>query len=104
MFAALCDRTRQRILLLLDERERSVNELVQQFNLSQPTISRHLQVLRRAGLVKARREGQQVVYSIDGESMGGCLADFCSGFACCAPFFGSKGAQAEARAEGKATS
>jgi ArsR family transcriptional regulator len=64
-FRALSDPTRRRILALLGERERTVNEIVDQFDLSQPAISRHLAVLREAGLVSSVRQGQSVVYALD---------------------------------------
>jgi DNA-binding transcriptional ArsR family regulator len=64
-FKALSDPTRRRILSLLGDRERTVNEIVAEFSLSQPAISRHLGVLREAGLVTAVRRGQSVVYALD---------------------------------------
>ena len=60
---ALADETRQTILELLKDREMSVGEIVACFRLTQPTISHHLGLLRRTGLVLARREGQQVYYT-----------------------------------------
>jgi ArsR family transcriptional regulator, arsenate/arsenite/antimonite-responsive transcriptional repressor len=64
-FKALSDATRREILRLLSKREMAVGEIVDNFSVSQPTISRHLAVLRNAGLVTARREGQNVVYGLD---------------------------------------
>ena len=64
-FKALSDPTRREILRLLGERDRTAGELVGQFNVSQPAVSRHLAVLRSAGLVRALRAGQNVVYSLD---------------------------------------
>ena len=64
-FKALSDPTRREILRLLGERDRTAGELVGQFSVSQPAISRHLAVLRGAGLVRATRAGQSVVYSLD---------------------------------------
>jgi DNA-binding transcriptional ArsR family regulator len=64
-FKALSDPTRREILRLLGRREMSVGEIVDKFAMSQPSISRHLAVLRSAGLVTARREGQNVVYGLD---------------------------------------
>lgn len=64
-FKALADPTRRKILTLLGERERTVNEVCEHFAISQPAISRHLAVLREAGLVSAERRGQSVVYAID---------------------------------------
>jgi DNA-binding transcriptional ArsR family regulator len=60
---ALADETRQAILELLVDREMSVGEIVARFRQTQPTISHHLGLLRRAGLELARREGQRVYYS-----------------------------------------
>jgi DNA-binding transcriptional ArsR family regulator len=60
---ALADETRQSILELLQDREMSVGEITARFHLTQPTISHHLGLLRRGGLVLARREGKQVYYS-----------------------------------------
>jgi len=69
VFMALADETRRCILLLLEDREHAVGEIVENFNLSQPTISRHLAGLREAGLVKDARRGQRVIYSLDGFSL-----------------------------------
>ena len=58
VFGALADPTRRAILARLAEGEATVNELVAPFALSQPTISKHLKVLQRAGLVSRGREAQ----------------------------------------------
>jgi DNA-binding transcriptional ArsR family regulator len=57
-FSALADPTRRAILARLTHGEASVNELVAPFRLSQPTISKHLKVLERAGLIERRRDAQ----------------------------------------------
>jgi ArsR family transcriptional regulator len=57
LFAALADRTRLRLLNLMDGREVCVCYFVEILRQSQPKISRHLAYLRRAGIVAARREG-----------------------------------------------
>ena len=57
-FAALADPTRRAILTLLMRGESSVNDLVAPFRLSQPTITKHIQVLERAGLVERRKNAQ----------------------------------------------
>lgn len=62
--AALADPTRVRILDLLCERERSVNELVGEMGMSQPGVSQHLKVLREAGLVASRADAQRRIYRI----------------------------------------
>lgn len=64
-FRALSDPTRRSILRMLGEREMTVGEIVDQFAISQPAVSRHLAVLRQAGLVQAARSGQSVVYRLD---------------------------------------
>jgi len=61
---ALSDETRLRVIKLLEERELCVCELIQVLNMSQPRISRHLSVLKNAGLVDDRREGKWVYYSL----------------------------------------
>ena len=58
-FAALADPTRAQIIDVLAERGRTVNEIVELFPISQPSISRHLRILREAGLVAVRPEGPQ---------------------------------------------
>jgi DNA-binding transcriptional ArsR family regulator len=58
VFAALADPTRRAILARLADGEATVNELVAPFGLAQPTISKHLKVLERAGLVSRGREAQ----------------------------------------------
>jgi DNA-binding transcriptional ArsR family regulator len=57
-FAALADPTRRAILARLSKGETSVSELAQPFNLSLPTVSKHLKVLQHAGLVEQSRHAQ----------------------------------------------
>lgn len=64
MFRAFADPTRLRLLNLLSRGERCVCELVDVIGQPQPKISRHLAYLRKAGLVKARREGLWVYYRL----------------------------------------
>ncbi len=64
LFAALSDRTRLRLLNLMDGREVCVCYFIQILEQSQPKISRHLAYLRRAGVVAARREGKWMHYKI----------------------------------------
>lgn len=64
LFAALSDRTRLRLLNLMDGREVCVCYFVEILSHSQPKISRHLAYLRRAGVVSARREGKWMHYRI----------------------------------------
>lgn len=64
-FAALADPTRAAIVDSLADRDRTVNEIVGMFSLTQPAISRHLRVLREAGLVKAHQDAQRRVYQLN---------------------------------------
>ena len=64
-FAALADPTRARIVEALAERGRTVNEIVGLCSLTQPSISRHLRVLREAGLVSVHPRGQRRIYRLD---------------------------------------
>jgi DNA-binding transcriptional ArsR family regulator len=61
-FSAVADPTRRGILAYLALNERPVGAIVDQFGVAQPSISKHLGVLRHAGLVEARRDGKQVLY------------------------------------------
>ena len=64
MFRAFCDRTRLRILSLLQEGEFCVGDLVQILGVPQPRVSRHLGHLRKAGLVTSRKSGLWIHYSL----------------------------------------
>ena len=79
-FKALSDRTRRSILMSLESREQTVSEIVGQFHLSQPTISRHLAVLREANLVTDRRQGQHVIYRLNMSVLADSLSDFIGHF------------------------
>lgn len=67
-YKALGDQTRLRILSFLKEGERCVCELVRILNISQPAVSQHMRKLKNAKLVKERRSGQWVFYSLDGST------------------------------------
>ena len=62
---ALADETRQKILEMLREEELCVSDIVKAFDMSQPTISHHLHILKQFGLVTSRKEGKQVFYDLD---------------------------------------
>lgn len=64
VYGVLVDPTRRRILDLLRERERSVNELVALLGLGQPGVSKHLRILREAGLVVVRQDAQRRWYRL----------------------------------------
>lgn len=69
VFQAIADPTRRALLDLLLESERPVKSLVERFPISQPAISQHLRVLRKAGLVSERRAGRQRLYRLEGEAL-----------------------------------
>jgi ArsR family transcriptional regulator len=65
VFKALNDPTRREILELLRERDMTAGEIVEQFNISGPSISHHLDLLKQANLVIAEKEGQYIYYSLN---------------------------------------
>jgi ArsR family transcriptional regulator len=69
---ALADDTRQQILQMLLEGERCVSDIVDAFEMSQPTISHHLNVLKQFDLVTSRKEGKQVFYAINRDNVVEC--------------------------------
>jgi DNA-binding transcriptional ArsR family regulator len=69
---ALGDDTRQQILQMLLEGELSVGEIVEAFDVSQPTISHHLNVLKQVKLVISRKEGKQVFYTTNRDNVVAC--------------------------------
>jgi DNA-binding transcriptional ArsR family regulator len=68
-FAVLAEPTRRRILDRLRAAECSVGELVSTLEMSQPAVSKHLRVLREAGLVSCRTAAQQRIYSVEAGSL-----------------------------------
>jgi DNA-binding transcriptional ArsR family regulator len=68
-FDVLAEPTRRRILDLLLDRERPVSDLVKRLKLSQPGVSKHLRVLRDAGLVSVRNEAQRRIYGVRPEPL-----------------------------------
>lgn len=69
VFAVLADPTRRHLLELLREGERSVSELVDEVDIHQPGVSRHLRILNDAGLVAVRKDAQRRLYSIQAEPL-----------------------------------
>ncbi len=66
VFKALADPTRRRILHILNRSpEMSAGEIAAMFDISAPSMSHHFSVLKQADLVSARREGQQILYSLN---------------------------------------
>jgi DNA-binding transcriptional ArsR family regulator len=65
IFRALADETRRAIFERLTHGEAAVKELTARFDVSQPAVSQHLAALRKAGLVRERREGRHAFYRVD---------------------------------------
>jgi len=74
VFKALADATRQKIVEMLMERDMAAGEIAAVFDMAQPSVSHHLNVLKRAGLIRDRREGQSIIYSLDREAIEECQA------------------------------
>ena len=66
---ALADPTRRRIVELLAQRDHTAGEIVDEFDMSAPAISQHLKVLREAGLVTTRAEGQSRIQMLNPEGL-----------------------------------
>jgi DNA-binding transcriptional ArsR family regulator len=63
-FKALADPTRRTILQLLKEKSMSAGEVAEHFQISKPSISHHLNILKQAGLVLDERQGQNIIYTL----------------------------------------
>ena len=77
---ALADPTRQKILGMLLEEEKTVSEVVGAFHLSQPTVSHHLDILNRSGLLSNRREGKQIFYRTNQDIVVSCCGKLMAKF------------------------
>ncbi|MGH1522907.1 metalloregulator ArsR/SmtB family transcription factor [Leifsonia sp. L25] len=78
IFEALAHPTRRQILQDLKGGELAAGEIAAKFSASGPTISRHLGVLRNAGLVSERRDGNRILYSLVGDRLALSVGDFLS--------------------------
>ena len=65
IFKALNDATRREILELLKAKDRSAGEIADHFNISKPSISHHLDILKQADLITSEKKGQFIIYSIN---------------------------------------
>nr|WP_246861269.1 autorepressor SdpR family transcription factor [Bacillus sp. REN3] len=61
----MSDPTRRKILDLLKEKDRTAGEISDHFNISKPSISQHLKLLKHAGLVQDEKQGQFIIYSLN---------------------------------------
>jgi DNA-binding transcriptional ArsR family regulator len=78
-FQALAEPHRRDILRLVRDQPRSVNEIAEQFDITQQAVSQHLKVLREAGLVAVRAQGQRRLYVVRPEGLA-ALRDFLAEF------------------------
>lgn len=65
LFKALNDETRRQIVELLKEKDMNAGEIAERFNISKPSISHHLDILKRADLITSEKKGQFVEYSLN---------------------------------------
>ena len=80
VFKALSDETRREILKLLSKKDMSAGEISDHFNMSKPSISKHLEILREAELISSERKGQFKIYSINTSVIQEVLGNFLSLF------------------------
>ena len=78
---AIADETRQKIMSACCCNWLSVTEIVEKMNVSQPTVSHHLAILREADLVKVREEGKQTFYTLNQEHIAVCCGQIMLRFA-----------------------
>ena len=78
---AISDETRQKIMNICCCESLSVNEIVEKLDVSQPTVSHHLAILRDADLVTIREEGKQTFYSLNQERVAFCCGQLMVKFA-----------------------
>lgn len=64
-FKALSDPTRRAIIMLLKEKDMTAGEIADQFEMTKPSISHHLSILKQAELVQDERKGQNIYYSLN---------------------------------------
>lgn len=65
VYKALSDPTRREILRLLSAGEKTAGELAEQFDMTKPTVSHHFATLKKAELIRSRRDGQQIYYALN---------------------------------------
>ena len=76
VFKALSDETRREILKMLSKQDMSAGEISDHFNMSKPSISKHLEILRESELISSEKKGQFVIYSINTSIIQEVLGNF----------------------------
>jgi len=80
VFKALGDPTRREILKLLREKDMSAGEISENFNISKPAITKHLDILREAELISSEKKGLYVIYSINISVLQEAISNFMTFF------------------------
>lgn len=80
IFQALSSSTRRQILTYLSQTTLTAGEISQRFNVAKPTVSKHLDILENAGLIKSEKKGQYVHYSLVRENLVNNIFDFLADF------------------------
>ncbi len=83
MLMALSDPARQDLVQVLARGELNVGDIAQQVTLSRPTVSHHLNILRRSGLLRSRKQGREVYYRLDKERISATLSGLLESLNCC---------------------
>src|SRR5947199_1510515 len=83
LLIALADPMRQDLVQLLARAELNVSDIAERVTLSRPTVSHHLNLLRRAGLVRVRKQGREMYYRLDKERIVGTLQALLDSLTCC---------------------
>ena len=78
VFRALADHTRRRILHELRDGELAAGEIASRFPISGPSVSRHLSILKAAGLIDERRDANRIYYRLDDERLSASVGAFLS--------------------------
>jgi ArsR family transcriptional regulator len=80
VFAALASTPRRKILAYLSETSLTAGEISERFEMTKPSLSKHLQILEQAGLVRSEKRGQFVHYSLAGDNLLGTLHSYLATF------------------------
>ena len=80
VFAALASTPRRKILAYLSETSLTAGEIAERFDMSKPSLSKHLQILVNAGLITSEKRGQFVHYAVADNNLLGTLTQYLSGF------------------------
>ncbi|SRR6266704_4370248 len=78
VFRALADATRRQILQDLRGGELSAGDIASRFPIKGPSVSRHLSILKNAGLITERRQANRILYSVAGDRLAVCVGGFLS--------------------------